>query len=118
MVKIPGLDDLKKMGSDLIDSAKTVNIGGMVDKLKTGVESISKKSGADILSGDDPLGQLLQGANMALTELAAANAAQANLIKKLQNQVADIARVAAAYQKPATPAQPTVPAAQQKDDPK
>ncbi len=108
MVKIPGLDDLKKIGSDLMDSAKTVNLSGVVDKLKTGIESVSKKSNAELLSGDDPLGKLLQDTNVTLNELAMTT-------KKLQNQLTEIARVAALYQKPEIPAAPpTAPEDDQK----
>jgi len=100
MVKIPGLDDLKKIGSDLMDSAKTVKLGGMVDKLKTGIESVSKKGSVDMSGIDDPLGKLIQDMNVALTELQAANTAQAAAIKKMQNQLVTLGKVAATYQKP------------------
>lgn len=100
MVKIPGLDDLKKIGSDLVDSAKTVNLSGMVDKFKSGIESVSKKGSPAKDLGDDPLGKLLQDTNATLNELLAAHSAEMAAIKKLQNQLNEMARVAAIYQKP------------------
>ncbi len=102
MVKIPGLDDLKKMGSDLIDSAKTVNLGGMVDKFKSG-------SPVNIPPGDDPLKNLVQDASATLNALVEAQAAEAALIKKMQAQLAEIVRVSSAYQKPVAPAVPPAP---------
>jgi len=94
MVKLPGLDDLKKMGSDLLDSAKTVDLGGMVDKFKTktGIESVKASDGA--------LGTLLQEMSITLTELSAANAAQATAIKKMQNQLAEMTRIDATTYQP------------------
>ncbi len=101
MVKIPGLDDLKKMGSDLIDSAKTVNIGGVVDKIKGGMETVGmKKTAAPLAAGDDPLAQKLQDAYVVLNELVNAQAQQTQLIKKLQGQLIEMTTIAAAYQKP------------------
>ena len=34
-------DNLKKMGSDLVNSAKNLNVGGMVDSIKSQVENFS-----------------------------------------------------------------------------
>ncbi len=93
MVKLPGLGDLKKIGSDLIDSAKSVNLSGMVDKFKTGTPT-------QVAPGDDPLKNLLQDASTTLNELTQAHAVEASLIKKMQAQLAEIARVANTYQKP------------------
>lgn len=103
MVKIPGLNNLKKIGTDLIDSAKTVDLGGVVDKFKTGIDSVTKKNGSGMNLGEDPLGKLLQDAVATLNELVSANAAQAEAIKKMRNQMIDIAKMAATYQKPSTP---------------
>ncbi|MEO8402471.1 MAG: hypothetical protein ABI597_11890 [Gammaproteobacteria bacterium] len=100
MVKIPGFDELKKMSSDLMDSAKTVKFSGMVDKLKSGMESMGGKKEN---LGDDPLNQLLQEANATLAELITAQTAQQNLIRKLQSQLSNMARVAETYQKPIVP---------------
>ncbi|HSW70109.1 MAG TPA: hypothetical protein VLI69_08190 [Gammaproteobacteria bacterium] len=115
MVKIPRLDELKKMGSGLIDSAKTVNLSGMVDKLKTGIESVSQKTAPYSGLGDDPLGKLIQDAKLVLSELAAANSASAAAIKKMQNQLAEIEKVAAGYQRPAAAEEET---SQQKSEDK
>jgi hypothetical protein len=107
MVKIPGLDDLKKMGSDLMDSAKTVKLGGMVDKIKTGIESVGKK-GVDVSAlGDDPLGKLILDMSVVLDELETANATQAATIRKMQNQLVAISKVAVTYQKPVVTETPT-----------
>ncbi|EKD53943.1 MAG: hypothetical protein ACD_60C00137G0007 [uncultured bacterium] len=98
MVKIPGLDELKKMGSDLMDSAKTVKLGGMVDKVKAGIESVGKKT--EPLSGDDPLHQVLSDIRATLNELNTLETTRAALIKKLERQVNSIIKAAEGYQKP------------------
>lgn len=90
MVKIPSLDDLKKAGAGLVDSAKTVNIGGVVDKLKSGIDTVTttKKEaspGGSVESGVSQQMSLLQAA---LTELQQVQVAQAASIKQLENQVA------------------------------
>lgn len=85
MVKIPGLDDLKKMGSDLLDSAKTVDLSGMVDKFKTGIESVGKSEPSH--ASDNVLSNMFHEMSVTLTELNAANAATAAAIKKMQNQL-------------------------------
>jgi hypothetical protein len=113
MVKIPGLDDLKKMGSDLLDSAKTVNFGEVVEKFKSSIESVGVKKNADVAAGNDPLKDLLQDMSATLTELSAAQAAEASLIKRMQGQLAEIARIANTYQKPTETAAPPV---QKEDD--
>lgn len=105
MVKIPGLDDLKKMGSDLIDSAKTVNLSGVVDKIKGGMESAGSKKTATSETGD-PLAERVQEAQTTFAELLAVQNQQAQLIKKLQNQLAEMSKIAATYQKPLQPEQP------------
>ncbi len=110
MVKIPGLDDLKKIGSDLIDSAKTVKLSGVVDKVRAGIESVSgKKTETEPVSTDDPLKKLLQETNTTLNELAAAESAQMSLIKKLQGQLHTLMKTAENYQKkvPAAPEKST-----------
>ena len=110
MVKIPGLDDLKKIRSDLIDSAKTVKLSGVVNKVKAGIESVSgKKTETEPVSADDPLKKLLQETNTTLNELAATESAQMSLIKKLQGQLNTLMKTAGNYQKraPAAPEKPT-----------
>ena len=93
MVKIPGLDDLKKMGTGLIDSAKSVKLGEMVDKLKTGIESVGSKAGANIPQGDAAMKEIFQGLNASVNELLQMHTAQVTAVKKLQSQLADLARV-------------------------
>lgn len=101
MVKIPGLDDLKKMGSGLIDQAKAVKFGEMVDKVKSGIESVSaKKPPADF--SDAAVKGLFQGLFATMTEFAATQAVQVNAMKKLEKQLEELARVIEASQKPVT----------------
>lgn len=100
MVKLPGMDDLKKMGADLLDSAKTVNIGGMVDKLKTGIESVSsKKTTVETPISDDPRKNLLHAAQLTLAELMTAQATQVTLSKTLQTQLKELAALIEAQDK-------------------
>jgi hypothetical protein len=102
MVKIPGLDDLKKMGTGLIDSAKSVKFGDMVDKLKTGIES-ARSGGGNIPQGDEALKSLFQGLNASMGEILEMQAAQVTAIKKLQSQLSDLGRAISANQKAETP---------------
>lgn len=102
MVKIPSFDDLKKMGSGLIDQAKTVNFGEMVDKVKTGIDSVSgKKAPLDI--SDEALKGLFQGLYAALNEVTQAQVAQINAIKKIETQLETLAKVIEINLKSATP---------------
>jgi hypothetical protein len=93
MVKIPGLDDLKKMGSGLLDSAKAVNFGEVMDKLKSGVESVSGKRSGPIPEGDEAMKMLFQEIQTGLNELMQMQATQAAAIKKAQGQLSDLARM-------------------------
>lgn len=95
MVKIPGFDELKKMGTDLIDSAKTVKLSGVVDKFKSG-------KSVDIASGQDRLSHLLNEMNTTLNELNAAQAAESSLIKRLQDHLREIAKLVGPESAPAT----------------
>lgn len=101
MVKIPGLDDLKKMGSGILDSAKSIKLTEMVDKVRTGVESVSGKGGA-IPQGDEAIKTAFQGVYAGINEVLEMQSAQSQAIKKLQGQIADLARVIDATQKAGT----------------
>ena len=106
MVKIPSMDGLKKMGSDLMDTAKAVKIGGVVDKIKTGMESVGKKpSDAATNAQADTTGlqASFEAIEVSLAELLQAQTLQINTTKKLQDQVAALKKAAEeAAQKPAT----------------
>ncbi|HVY53511.1 MAG TPA: hypothetical protein VHA13_03230 [Gammaproteobacteria bacterium] len=103
MVKIPGIDDLKKMGSNLIDSAKSVKFGEMVEKVKSGIESVStRKSPAETVT-DETLKNSFQAIFTTINELAQVQTAQINTIKKLEKQLEDLAKIVEAYQNPPTP---------------
>jgi len=91
MVKIPGMDDLKKMGTGLIDSAKSVKIGEMVDKLKSGIEStvVSKKS--VVPQSSEAVKKLFEGLYAELDLLKAEQTKMANSVKKIQDQLVELA---------------------------
>ncbi|MHB1949326.1 MAG: hypothetical protein ACYCQI_14565 [Gammaproteobacteria bacterium] len=108
MVKIPGLDDLKKMGSGLIDQAKAVNFAEMVDKVKSGIDSVGGKK-SPVVGDDETLKGLFQGIFTSINELTQAQAAQLSAIKKIEKQLEDLAKVVETYQKPAAPAAPEKP---------
>jgi hypothetical protein len=93
MVKLPGLDELKKMGSNLIDSAKSVNVGEAVDKLKGKIESMSGQKAAVVPEGGDPVAVALANLSTSVDELVAVAALQASAIKKIQGQLADLAKM-------------------------
>ena len=96
MVKIPGFDELKKMGSSLIDSAKSVNIGETVDKLKT---LGGKKTAAAPAEQNTPAG-MAAAISASLDELIAVQALQASAIKKIQEQLAELNKMIETGQKP------------------
>lgn len=103
MVKIPGLDDLKKMGNDLLDSAKTVKLGGVVDKFKSGMEAVGlPKTGSPATS--EALGEIYQHIHTTLTELVSSQATQIELIKKLQNQLVTLGKAVETIQTQTTQA--------------
>lgn len=119
MVKIPNLEDLKKMGTGLIDSAKNVKFGEMMDKVKTGIENVSGKGGGNIPQGDDAIKTVFEGLNTSIKELIDMQSTQLTAAKKIQSQLSDLGRVINATQKagePAVPssgqAEPTAPSAQ------
>lgn len=83
MVKIPSLDDLKKMGSDLMTSAKNIKMDNVVEKIKTQVETVSAKF--NTLSGAKGS---LDRINAGLNELLQSQPHRADAIKKIQAEVA------------------------------
>lgn len=97
MVKIPGVDDLKKMGADLIDSAKSVKLGEMVDRLKTGVESITKKSPV-VPQSSEEVKQLFTGIHAELEQLAEKHSQSLQALKKIQGQLIELAKAFDAHQ--------------------
>jgi hypothetical protein len=106
MVKMPGFDELKKMGATLIDSAKSVNISEAVDKLKSRVDSMSGKKESVVPVGDDAASVMIAALTTSLNELIAVQALQASAIKKIQDQLADLAKVVEANKKPIPPTPP------------
>jgi len=101
MVKIPSLDDLKKMGSGLIDSAKSVKFNEMVDKFKSSIESVNFKKNSSSLdaSKDEDLNQVFAEIYASLKELADAQIAQNNATKKIQAQLNTLTKILENYQK-------------------
>lgn len=107
MVKIPGLDELKKMGSGLIDQAKAVNFAEMVDKVKSGVESISTKKAPPTVT-DEGLKKIFQDIFSSITVVVQTQTTQLEAIKKLEKQLEELANVVESYQKPAAPSAPEI----------
>lgn len=102
MVKIPGLDDLKKMGTGLIDSAKSVKFGEMVEKF-------TSKGSGPIPQGDEAVKAIFQNIHSSISELIEMQNNQTTTIKKLQSQIADLGRIVEASQKPQSPSEPPPP---------
>jgi hypothetical protein len=99
MVKIPGLDDLKKMGSDLMDSAKSVKFSEMVDKMKAGMDSVgSRKVPVEVTN--NVLKTAFEGMFTTLTELTQAQTAQMVSLKKAEKQLEDLVKMVETYQNP------------------
>jgi hypothetical protein len=87
MVKIPSLDELRKMGSDIMNSAKNVDVSGVVDKIKNRVETVSEKfSGTQGSSVKHSLDRV----NAGLNELMTFAPNEINAIKKIQADVAEL----------------------------
>jgi hypothetical protein len=99
MVKIPSFDDLKKMGSGLIDSAKSVKMSEMVDKVKSGIDSVSGRK-VNLAVSDESLKELFDGLNSSLEELLQLQMSQTNAVKKIQGQLVALAATIDAKQKP------------------
>ncbi len=99
MVKIPSLDDLKKMGTDLIDSAKTIKFNEMVDKIKTGIDSVSSKKNPAENMTDETVKKVFEDIFSAINELTQAQAAQVTATRKLEKQLEDLAKIVQNYQK-------------------
>jgi uncharacterized coiled-coil protein SlyX len=100
MVKLPKFDDLKKMGSDLLDSAKSVKLNEIVDKFKSSIESVSvKRSSSDQGVQDQALEQVFIAIYASLKELTDAQTAQESAVKKIQNQLNSLTKVLEKYQK-------------------
>lgn len=95
MVKIPGLDDLKKMGSDLLDSAKTVNISGVMDKIKS-------VGGPGQPPTNEALGVIYQNIHATLSEWVTIQNKQTELVKKMQSQLTELGTVVERLQKAAS----------------
>ena|SRR5688572_33398340 len=93
MVKIPGLDDLKKMGSGLIESARSVNVSEVVDKVKSGIESVGKKAPLDVPNGREGVRALFADLSKTLQELQSAQSASLSATKKLETELAQLAKL-------------------------
>jgi hypothetical protein len=111
MVKIPSLDDLKKVSSDLMDSAKAAGFGGVIERLKSSIESVGVSMGGSVVNeaadpvnyANLPLSDLLQSMRADLVQLSQMQIAQTELIKKIDTQFIQLTQAIHA----ATPA--TVP---------
>jgi len=95
MVKMPSLDDLKKVGAGLVDSAKSGKINEMMDKVKSGMGTVSagmKKEAAPVVLGDDVIKNQFQAIYASLAELTQTQTAQTALIRKVESQLSSLAK--------------------------
>ncbi|GEM_PF-6105255 len=118
-MKIPTLDDLKKASAGLMDTAKSAGLGGMVDKLKAGIESVGERminpdsvAETTTIVKDEPtkpsapmtesvpqtpapapanVHVLLQEMRIVLVELSQSQVSQDALIKKINSQFITLA---------------------------
>jgi hypothetical protein len=103
MVKLPSLDELKKMGSDLMEQAKNVKFGEMVDKVKSGIESVSTPKTSEPTSKadeDSDVSQLFSGIYASLAEITHIQVQQKKELKKIETQLAQLAKLIANKQQP------------------
>jgi hypothetical protein len=98
MVKIPSLDDLKKAGAGFMDQAKTGNYSGMVDKIKSGIDSVTVNKGGPAAVGDDAVKSQLQALQVSIDELTAAQSQQTAALRNLQNNLAALTKTIVASQ--------------------
>lgn len=100
MVKIPSLDELKKMGTDIMNSAKNVDMTGVVDKIKSRVETVSEKfSGTQ---GGFGIKNSFDRVNAGLNELMTLAPNEINAIKKIQADLSELQKRIEAAQPPET----------------
>lgn len=92
MVKIPSMDDLKKAGAGFADKVKAGEFNYVVDKLKSGIDSVTKKDGAPAATGDNVLQNQIQTLKAALAELIQAQAVQSATIRKIESQLDMLSR--------------------------
>lgn len=83
MVKLPSFGDLKKIGSDLLDATKAINVKEVVDHFKSG--------GGE--QREDTTKQLFQRIHSTLQELIKAQPNQDNLIKQLEMLVSELEKI-------------------------
>lgn len=94
MVKIPklseiNLDTLKKMGNDLVDSVKS---GEMMNKVKSGVESVTNTNKKSVVLPEE-INNKLEEINAQLAELHAAQRHQQETTNKLYKSLANLSQV-------------------------
>jgi hypothetical protein len=102
MVKIPSLDELKKAGAGFVDQAKSGDYAGMVDKIKSGIDSVTVNKGGVVGVGDDAIKNQLQLLQVSIDELNAAQSQQTAALRNLQNNLSSLTRVIVASQPAAT----------------
>ena len=98
MVKIPNMDDLKKAGASLMDSAKS---GNLVDRLKSGVEQIGvnlNKMEAGATKSTDPIVMQFEAVQATLAAIVEAHAVQSKLIDNARAQLNALTKTVAALQ--------------------
>lgn len=86
MVKIPSMEDLRKASA------------GLVDSIKSGIEASKKDSQGPV--SDDAVVKQLQVLRDILQDVHGAQASQAALIKKLETQLAVLAKLVETSKKP------------------
>ena len=94
MVKMPSMDDLKKAGAGLVDSAS-----GMVGKIKTGIESASAKKSVEI--DDTVLKNQLDAVKASMVELTQLQSSQTALIRNIESQIIGLEKKIEVMQPPA-----------------
>lgn len=119
MVKLPSLEDLKKAGSNLVDSAKQIKFDEIADKIKSGVESVSSslhKSTPEVPT-DDALKSQFQDLYGSLDELTTLFASQAIVVKKIENQIESLGKIITAQKTKTTESSTTATNEGEKKEP-
>jgi flagellar capping protein FliD len=95
MVKIPSFDDLKKAGTDFMDQARTSGISGVVDKIKSGMDSVTKADGTPVASTEGGVNNQIQALQKSLADVTKVQATQAEAIRKIDSQLTALSNAVA-----------------------
>jgi cell division FtsZ-interacting protein ZapD len=90
---MPSLDDLKKAGANLVDSAKS---GKLVEDIKARIETVGERmtrDGAAMPASETPIKEQFKVVQATLKEIYQSQSAHTELLKKLETQLGVLSKV-------------------------